>query len=247
MIGLRLWSLCLVTMAAVACQTTGEVSAGGDSEPTPKTPEAKPDSTPATAEAAAGGTELAPAPKVGQAVATFAGGCFWCMEGPFEKLDGVSAVLSGYTGGPEKGPTYKQVAGGLTDHTEAVIVYYDPAKVTYEKLMDTFWRSMDPTDAGGQFGDRGRSYRPAIFVHDDAQRAAATRSKADLEASGRFKQPIAVPIQDAEPFWVAEEYHQDYYKKEPDHYGRYRRGSGRAGFLAQIWGDGSNAMAPAPQ
>jgi methionine-S-sulfoxide reductase len=232
---LRLCTFVFVCASLLACQTTGEVPPNGDGDAKPKTPEAKPVSVPATSKATAEGTQLAPGPKEGQAVATFAGGCFWCMEGPFEKLDGVSAVFSGYTAGPEKNPTYAQVSGKLTDHTEAVIVYYDPAKVTYEKLMDTFWRSLDPTDAGGQFADRGRSYRPAIFVHNEAQRAAATKSKAELEASGRFSKPIVVPIQDAEPFWVAEEYHQDYYKKEPDHYGRYRRGSGRAGFLAKHW------------
>ena len=231
--------VCLLT----ACQTTGEVH----------TPDADPDaptapaSAPASAVAPGSGTPLAPAPKEGEAVATFAGGCFWCMEPPFEKLEGVSAVLSGYTGGPEKGPTYKQVAGHTTGHTEAVIVYYDPAKVTYEKLVATYWRAMDPTDPGGQFADRGASYRTAIFVHNEEQRAVATKSKAELEASGRFDKPIVVPIQDAEPFWVAEDYHQDFYKKDPDHYGRYRRGSGRSGFLAKVWGDGSSELMPAPQ
>lgn len=244
---LKMLVVCAALVAA-ACQTTGEV--GAEDKPTPKTPDAPvapPDSTPATSKAGADGTQLAPAPKVGERIATFAGGCFWCMEGPFEKLDGVRAVLSGYTAGPEKGPTYKQVSRGLTGHTEAVIVYFDPKKVSYEKLVEVFWMSMDPTDAGGQFADRGAHYRPAIFYHDDAQKAAAQKSKEALDASERFSKPIAVPIQPAEPFWVAEEYHQDYYKKEPAHYGRYRRGSGRAGFIAKHWGDAKEGMAPAPQ
>ena len=158
------------------------------------------------------------------------------MEGPFEKIDGVRAVLSGYTDGPERGPTYKQVSSGRTGHTEAVIVYYDPATVRYEALLDAYWRSMDPTDAGGQFGDRGSQYRPGIFVHDDAQRQAAQAAKEALAQSGRFDKPIIVPIKDAGDFWVAEDYHQDYYKTNAGHYERYRVGSGRAGFLKRVWG-----------
>jgi len=183
------------------------------------------------------GTPLAPAPADGQATAIFAGGCFWCMEGPFEALDGVDEVLSGYTGGPEVGPVYQDVAYGRTGHTEAVIVYYDPTEVTYGQLVEVFWRSMDPTDNGGQFADRGSQYRPGIFVANDAERAIAEQSKAALEASDRFDEPIVVPIQDAEPFYVAEDYHQNYYRTNPGHYQRYRRGSGREGFLQQHWGD----------
>ena len=186
--------------------------------------------------AAQEGSQEAPPPGEGLAVATFAGGCFWCMEPPFEKLAGVKAVLSGYTGGPERGPTYRQVSHGSTGHTEAVRVVYAPKVVAYDKLLDTFWRSMDPTDAGGQFVDRGSQYRPAIFVHSAEQRAVADESKAALQASGRFSAPIIVPIQDAGPFWLAEDYHQDFYKKSPDHYKRYRQGSGRDRFIEQVWG-----------
>ena len=173
-----------------------------------------------------------PAPE-GMSVAIFAGGCFWCMEGPFEAIDGVSEVLSGYTGGPELNPTYSQVSAGRTGHTEAVRVVYDPSAVTYDVLLDTFWQSMDPTDLNGQFADRGSQYRPAIYVANEEERAAAEASRAALDADGRFSEPIVVPIEDAEPFWVAEDYHQDYYLTNTNHYERYRRGSGRSGFLEE--------------
>ena len=176
-------------------------------------------------------------PKNGERVATLAGGCFWCLEGPFEKLPGVRSVQSGYSGGPEKNPEYGDVAKGRTGHTEAVQIVFDPKKISYAKLLDVFWRSMDPTDAGGQFADRGKQYRPAIFVHDEGQRAVAEKSKAALGASKRFDKPIVVPIVDFERFWPAEIYHQDYYIKNPEHYKRYRRGSGREGFLARVWAD----------
>jgi methionine-S-sulfoxide reductase len=189
-----------------------------------------------TSQQMAEGQPLAEPPPEGMAVAIFAGGCFWCMEGPFEALDGVSEVLSGYTGGDEPHPTYQQVSSGRTGHAEAVRVVYDPSVVSYETLLDTYWRSMDPTDAGGQFADRGSQYRPAIFVSEAAQREAAEGSKAALEASGRFDEPIIVPIEDAGDFWVAEDYHQNYYRTHPDQYHRYRRGSGRAGFLERVWG-----------
>lgn len=180
-------------------------------------------------------TQLAPPPLPGEEVATFAGGCFWCMEGPFEQIDGVREVLSGYTGGQETGPTYKQVSSGLTTHTEAVHVYFDPQKVSYTTLLDAFWRSMDPTDSGGQFADRGTQYRPAIFTHSDAQRAQAEASKQALQQSKRFQKPIVVPILPASDFWAAETYHQDYYKKNPVPYQRYRDGSGRTQFLKKTW------------
>ncbi len=182
------------------------------------------------------GQPLAPPAAEGHATAIFAGGCFWCMEGPFEALDGVTEVLSGYTGGPEEHPTYSLVSGGHTGHTEAVRVEYDPDVVSYDTLLDTFWRSMDPTDAGGQFADRGSQYRPAIYVANADQRAAAEASRAALEASGVFDEPIVVPIEDAGAFWVAEAYHQNYYQTNAAHYAAYRRGSGRAGFLEQHWG-----------
>ena len=168
-------------------------------------------------------------------VATLAGGCFWCMEPPFEDLPGVRAVISGYTGGKEKNPSYRQVASGRTGHTEAVQVIYDPGQIHYGQLLQVFWRSMDPTDAGGQFADRGRQYRPEIFYHDESQRKTALESKAALGASRRFRQPIAVPITRFQSFYPAEEYHQDYYRKDANHYKRYRRGSGREAFLERIW------------
>lgn len=173
----------------------------------------------------------------GKAKALFAGGCFWCMEGPFEQIDGVYAAISGYAGGEEEAPEYKQVATGQTSHTEAVLVLYDAGKVSYEQLLDAFWRSHDPTDGGGQFADRGPQYRPAVFAYDATQRAAAEKSKAGLEASGRFEKPIATPVVDATVFWPAEEYHQNYYQTNTAHYKRYRKGSGREGFLARVWGE----------
>ena len=186
--------------------------------------------------ATSAGTVLAPSPPAGMEAAVFAGGCFWCMEGPFEALDGVSEVLSGYTGGGEESPAYQQVARGATGHTEAVYIIFNPAVVSYETLVETFWRSMDPTDAGGQFADRGTQYRPAIFVTSEQQRTVAVQSKDALAASGRFQAPIIVPVEDAGPFWVAEDYHQNYYQTNSAHYNAYRRGSGRAGFLERVWG-----------
>ena len=169
-------------------------------------------------------------------LATFGGGCFWCMEPPFEKLDGVYAVTSGYSGGEEINPSYNDVAGGRTGHTEVVQVAFDPKRVSYDKLLDVFWRSMDPTDSGGQFADRGTQYRPAIFTHGAKQREAALKSRAALGKSGVFSSPIVVEITPFRAFYAAEEYHQDYYKKNPRRYESYRRGSGRAAFLERIWG-----------
>lgn len=168
--------------------------------------------------------------------ATFAGGCFWCIESDFEKVDGVVEAISGYTGGAEPNPTYKQVSAGGTGHTEAVQVRYDPDKITYKQLLDVFWRHMDPTDAGGQFVDRGSQYRPAIFYHDEEQKRIAEDSKAELEKSGRFTKPIATEIVPLAKFYTAEEYHQDYYSKNPLRYKMYRYGSGRDKFLKSAWG-----------
>jgi peptide methionine sulfoxide reductase msrA/msrB len=171
------------------------------------------------------------------AKATFAGGCFWCVEPPFEKLPGVKSVTSGYTGGKAKEPSYQEVSSGRTAHVEAVQVVFDPAHISYEYLLKVFWRQIDPTDDGGQFADRGTQYRTAIFVHDRAQRALAEASKRELEKSGIFKEPIVTQIRWAQPFYAAEGYHQDYYKKNPGNYKRYRIGSGRQGFLDAIWRD----------
>ncbi len=171
--------------------------------------------------------------------ATFAGGCFWCIEAPFDKLDGVVSAVSGYTGGEIANPTYKQVSSGQTRHIEAVEVTYDPEKVSYQELLDYFWRQFDPTDAGGSFYDRGHQYTSAIFYHDETQKALAEKSKAALGKSGVFDKPIVTPIRPAGAFYPAEEYHQDYYKKNPLHYQRYRTGSGRDKFIEKTWGNSS--------
>ncbi len=169
-------------------------------------------------------------------LATFAGGCFWCVEVPFEKIAGVKSVISGYTGGEEENPTYKEVSSGRTGHTEAVQIEFDPALVSYESLLQIFWRQINPTDAGGQFVDRGSQYRAEIFTHDDQQKAAAEKSKRALAESGRFSKPIVTQVTTFDRFYPAEDYHQDYYKKEPKHYKRYRTGSGRDQFRQSAWG-----------
>ncbi len=168
--------------------------------------------------------------------ATFAGGCFWCMEHPFEKLEGVSVVISGYTGGRKKNPTYKEVSAGATFHFEAVQITYDPSQIGYSELLDLFWRQIDPTDPGGQFVDRGLQYRTAIFFHNEEQKKLAEESKEKLDNSGRFGKKIVTEINKAAVFYEAEEYHQDFYKKSPLQYEAYRRGSGRDIFLERIWG-----------
>ena len=170
------------------------------------------------------------------ATAVFAGGCFWCMEGPFEKLSGVHSVISGYSGGERANPTYKEVSAGITKHIEAVEVHYDPELISYAELLEVFWRQINPTDDGGQFADRGSQYRTAIFVKNEQERRLAEASKEALGNSKKFSKPIVTEIRDAKPFYAAEDYHQDYYKKNPTHYLRYRRGSGREGFLLQVWG-----------
>ena len=169
--------------------------------------------------------------------ATFAGGCFWCTESDFEKVDGVVKVISGYTDGHTENPTYEEVSSGGSGHTEAIQVHYDPDKVSYEKLLDVFWRHVDPTDAGGQFVDRGSQYRSGIYYHNEAQWQAAQHAKATLEASGRFDRPVVTEIKAFERFYPAEEYHQDYYKKNPLRYKLYRRHSGRDQFLKKTWAD----------
>ncbi len=170
-------------------------------------------------------------------VATFAGGCFWCMEPPFDKLPGVLSTTSGYTGGPEKYPTYKEVSSGNTGHTESIQIRYDPDEITYEQLVFVFWQNIDPTQADGQFCDRGTQYRTAIFYHDDDQKAVAEATHADLAASRRFNQPIVTEIVEADTFYPAEEYHQDFYQKNPKHYKSYRSGCGRDRRLQQLWGN----------
>lgn len=171
--------------------------------------------------------------------ATFAGGCFWCMVKPFDSLPGIESIVSGYTGGDLENPTYEQVCTNLTGHKEAVEILFQPEIFSYEKLLDIFWTQIDPTDGGGQFFDRGSSYAPAIFYHSPEQKEAAEKSKKKLEESGKFDKPIVTPILEAKPFYLAEMYHQDYYKKNPAHYERYSVGSGRAGFIQKNWGEQS--------
>jgi peptide-methionine (S)-S-oxide reductase len=175
-----------------------------------------------------------PAPGRPLAKATFAGGCFWCMEPPYDKLDGVASTTSGYTGGQKKNPTYEEVSSGGTGHAEAVQIVYDPAKINYQKLLDVFWRNIDPLARDRQFCDAGTQYRSAIFYHDETQKRLAEASKAQVQK--RFKQPIATQIVPAAAFYPAEEYHQDYYKKNPIRYKFYRTGCGRDRRLEELWG-----------
>ncbi len=188
--------------------------------------------------AALGAHAAQPAERAGLATATFAGGCFWCMEPPFDALPGVVSTTSGYTGGKEANPSYEDVSSGRTGHTEAVQVVYDPDKISYEGLLEVFWRNIDPTDARGQFCDRGSQYRPAIFYHDPQQQALATRSKAALEADKPFRAAIVTPIVAATTFFPAEEYHQDYYLRNSVRYNYYRLSCGRDRRLKSLWGEG---------
>lgn len=167
--------------------------------------------------------------------ATFAGGCFWCMVTPFEEMPGIIRVVSGYTGGHVESPTYEQVCSETTGHAEAVQITFDPELMPYEKLLDIFWRQIDPTDPGGQFHDRGSSYRTAIFYANEEQREKAERSKQELQASGRFDRPIVTEIVPLAEFYPAEDYHQDYHKKNPLRYRMYRKGSGRDAFISSHW------------
>lgn len=169
--------------------------------------------------------------------ATFAGGCFWCMEEPFEKTGGVKEVVSGYTGGSKENPAYEDVCSGKTGHLEAVQITYDPAKITYEDLLGVFWRQIDPTDSGGQFADKGSQYKTAIFYHNEEQKRLAEESKKRLSRSNRFGKPIATEIRKASIFYKAEDYHQDYYKTCPVKYTRYKSGSGRKAFQEKMWGE----------
>lgn len=171
------------------------------------------------------------------AVATFAGGCFWCMEPPFDELEGVVSTLSGYTGGQEPNPTYEDVSAGRTGHVEAVQVRYDPDAIGYERLLEVYWRNVDPTDAGGQFCDRGSSYRTAIFYNSEKQKRLAERSKAALKRSKPFEAPIVTPILPAAEFYPAEDYHQNYYTKNPLRYKFYRFACGRDKRLETLWGE----------
>lgn len=172
------------------------------------------------------------------AVATFGSGCFWCTESDFDKVPGVVSTVSGYTGGTTANPTYEAVSSGRTGHVEVVQVTFDPAKVTYKQLLDVYWRNVDPFDANGQFCDKGSHYRPVIFTHSAEQKKLAEESKAKAAAdlSQKFKFPVVVSIEDAKQFTPAEDYHQDFYKKNPTRYSLYRTGCGRDARLKQIWG-----------
>jgi len=169
-------------------------------------------------------------------IAIFAGGCFWCMETDFEERPGIKEVISGYTGGTEVNPTYEEVSSHMTHHRESVEIHFDPSVVSYEKLVDIYWHSIDPTQDDGQFCDRGDSYRSAIFYRNAEQKAVAEKSKHDIEASGVLKKPIVTELLPASKFWPAEDYHQDFWKKDPIRYRSYRFGCGRDQRLVEIWG-----------
>ena len=168
-------------------------------------------------------------------LATFAGGCFWCMVKPFDEYEGVKEVISGYTGGYTENPTYEEVCTDLTGHIEAIQITYDEEVITYKELLDIYWSVIDPTQVGGQFADLGHHYKTVIFYHDEKQKEEAENSKKDLEKSGLYDKPIATEIRKAETFYPAEEYHQYYYKKNPEHYNRYYKGSGRARHITKMW------------
>lgn len=168
-------------------------------------------------------------------LATFAGGCFWCIEAPFEGINGIVSVVSGYSGGKEKNPTYADVSAGKTSHKEAVQIKYNPEVISYSELVDIFWQQFDPTDAGGSFYDRGSQYESAIFFHNASQKQVAETSKKRLDKSGKFNKSVITPIVKFDAFYPAEDYHQDYYEKNPDEYYAYRRGSGRDAFIAKHW------------
>lgn len=170
-------------------------------------------------------------------VATFAGGCFWCMQPPFDRTSGVIETIVGYTGGTEPNPSYELVSSGKTRYAEAVQVRFDPQRVTYRELLEVFWKNIDPTQENGQFADRGPLYRTAIYFHNEQQRLEAQESKAELQASKKFGSPVMTEIGPATEFYRAEEYHQDYYQKNSTHYNLYKVGSGRAGFIERTWGE----------
>lgn len=224
----------LVALGAVACESAPPASPTPEAS-APQSQPGAPEGATATG-AAAPDTTTEDTTSPGLMKATFAGGCFWCMEPPFDALDGVTATISGYAGGTEVNPTYEQVSAGRTSHTEVVQVTYDPKKVTYDKLLYVFWRNIEPTQVNGQFVDRGTQYRTAIYTHNDEQLKLAKASKQDLAQSGKFDKPIAVEIKPLNAFYPAEDYHQNFYKKSPVRYYGYRKGSGRDQFIIKTWG-----------
>ena len=177
-------------------------------------------------------------------IATFAGGCFWCTESAFEAYNGIYDVVSGFTGGDEENPTYKEVSADKTGHVEATQLKYDPKVLSYKDLLEIYWRQIDPTDDGGSFVDRGESYKSVIFYHDEEQKKLAEESKKKLEESGKYDKPIVTEIRKAGKFWLAEEYHQDYHKKNPIRYKFYRGGSGRDQYREEVWGDDKDYVVP---
>jgi peptide-methionine (S)-S-oxide reductase len=184
--------------------------------------------------------DAGPVPSPGLEKATFAGGCFWCMEAPFDKLEGVKSVTAGYTGGQKKNPTYEEVSAGTTGHAEAVQIIYDPARVSYSKLLDVFWRNIDPLAKDRQFCDTGNQYRSSVFYHNEDQKRRAEQSKKTLEQSKKIGGPIHTEIVAATEFYPAEEYHQHYYKKNPIRYNFYRFGCGRDERLKELWGEAAH-------
>jgi len=180
-------------------------------------------------------------------IATVAGGCFWCIEAPYEKIDGVKKVISGYAGGTKEDPTYREVSSGKTDYREAVQIYYDPLVISYAEILDIFWRQFDPTDEGGSFADRGFQYTSAVFYHDENQKMLAEKSKQKLDKSGIFDEPIVTPMMKFTTFYPAEDYHQDFYKKDPNRYYSYRKGSGRDSFIMKKWSSDNNYTKPSEE
>jgi len=172
-----------------------------------------------------------------QQTATFAGGCFWCMQPPYDDLPGIISTTVGYTGGDTENPTYEDVSTGSTGHAEAVQILFDSTKISFEELLTVFWKNIDPTNPFGQFADMGTQYRTAIFYHNESQKDSAIRSKKELESSGKFDKSIATEIVPAGKFYPAEDYHQEYYRKHPLRYNSYKVGSGRAGYIKKMWGD----------
>lgn len=222
----------LAALVLVSCRPESVSSAG------PSTSPSAPSATPMESS----GTEIAPSLESGQAEAVFAGGCFWCVEAAFEGIEGVLGVVSGYTGGEEAHPTYEQVSSGATGHLEAVRVVYDPARITYGRLLEVFLHDIDPTQADGQFCDRGPQYRSAIFARDEVERVAATEALA--RAAAELGRRIDTQVRSAGPFWVAEDYHQDYYRTHPARYSAYRSSCGRDERLRELWGERARHRTP---
>ena len=228
------FALLLAGCSTSGCNASTPTPGPAQSAATPRTPAAAPVADyPVVPD---GGTREAGPPPAGMAVATFAGGCFWCMEAAFEHVPGVQDAISGYTGGTEQHPTYDDVSNHRTSQAEAIRVIYNPSQVTYDQLLDVYWRRVDPTGVDRAFSDVGRQYRSVIFVHDAAQREAATRTRAGVAALGHFTDPITTTIEDAGVFWVAEDYHQNFWRTHPGHYNAYHDHSGRREFLRQHWG-----------